>query len=88
VAVATFVVAGGIYDVRSEQKAVRQDLLIDRERHNLFVQSNIEALREMRMERTEFLREWTSWRASLMEANVRRDTEIQYLMRLDTSSKK
>ncbi len=70
VAGATFVIAGGLYDVKGEQRALRAD-----------VTAGLEALRELKGDRNETLREWSKWRQSVDESNYRQDGELRDLRR-------
>lgn len=79
VAAATFVVSGNLNAIRGEQIAVRSEISAHRERNDTQIIGIMQALREMKNDRLDSMKEWAVWRSQVDQANSRRDAEIHQL---------
>lgn len=77
VAFATFVVAGGLYDIKSEQVAARNELALYRQTTESKTDALFRAVYEIRDDRAEKTREWGAWRYGVDRTDQRQDNDIQ-----------
>lgn len=81
VASATFVIAGGLWDIKAEQAKLRSELILYRAQSDSQIQINTKTLAELKAERADALKDWNAWRFNVNEINVRQDSEIRSLQR-------
>ena len=79
VAVGTFMVAGALNAIRSEQSALRSDFAYYRLQAEQQFSATTGALAELKADRAEAVKEWTAWRHQKDAKDIEQDSALRLL---------